>query len=207
MKIAVIAANGRTGKAFVSKALKKGHQIRAGVHRKNNLFADPNLEVVQCDASLESDLKNLIKGQDAVVSFIGHNKGSLKDVQTNAMKQLNKAMKDEGLKRIVSLTGTGVRYPGDQITIMDRILNFSINLIDPARIKDGINHARFLEQSDLDWTILRVLKLSNTPEKPFNLKEHGPTKLYVSREEVANAALSVLEQKSFIKKAPILSKI
>ena len=38
MKIAVIAANGRTGKAFVSKALKKGHQIRAGVHRKNNLF-------------------------------------------------------------------------------------------------------------------------------------------------------------------------
>ena len=206
MNIAVIAANGRSGKIFVERALAAGHSIRAGVHRTNNLSAHSRLSVVACDATKQSDLQELIKGQDAVVSFIGHVKGSPPYVQTDAMRALIVALQAQGLRRVVSLTGTGVRFPGDHITMVDRILNVSIRLIDPARISDGQEHVEILKQSDLDWTILRVLKLQNTSPRPFVLREHGPTKWFVSREEVATAALQVLEQGSFIKQAPILSK-
>ena len=37
MKIAVIAANGRAGKAFVETALAAGHSVRAGVFGKSYL--------------------------------------------------------------------------------------------------------------------------------------------------------------------------
>lgn len=206
MNIAVIAANGRSGNAFVKQALAAGHSVRAGVYKSNNLQEHPNLTIVECDATNKDDLANLIKGQDAAVSFIGHVKGSPAQVQTNTMRVLVEAMNEQNITRLVSLTGTGVRFPGDKITLMDRILNLSISIIDPARIKDGKDHVAFLQQTDLDWTIIRVLKLQNVKAKPFTLKQSGPTKLYVGRDEVAKATLQVLEQNTFICRAPIISK-
>lgn len=205
MKIAVIAANGRSGKAFVEQALAGGHFVRAGVYKTNTITKHPNLVVVECDATSQDDLTNLIQDQDVVVSFIGHVKGSPAHVQTDAVRALVVAMKKQNITRLVSLTGTGVRFPGDKITLMDRVLNASISVIDPARIKDGRDHVSFLQQTDLDWTVLRVLKLQNIALKPYVLRQNGPTKLFVGRSEVAKAALEVIEQKSFIKQAPIIS--
>lgn len=206
MNIAVIAANGRSGKVFVEKALAGGHSVRAGVHQHNNLQPHPQLTVVPCDATNASDLTKLITGQDAVVSFIGHVKGSPKQVQTDAIKAIISIMHEQHIQRVVSLTGTGVRFPGDHITFVDRILNAAISIIDPARIQDGKDHVVALQQSNLDWTILRVLKLQNTKPQPFSLRANGPTKWFVSREDVARAALEVLEQASFVQQAPILGK-
>lgn len=206
MKIAVVAADGRTGRAFVEAALVAGHSVRAGVHGKDVFGQQPGLEVVVCDATNETQVENLLKGQEAVATFIGHVKGSPPSVQTEAMETLVKVMNAHGVKRIVSLTGTGVRFPGDKITLTDRVLNLSITIIDPLRVKDGKHHAEVLKMSGLDWTIIRVLKLQNTTPQPFSLREHGPTKPYVSRDEVANAALQVLQNGSFIQKSPIIGK-
>ena len=206
MKIAVIAANGRSGQAFVEAALTAGHSISAGVRGKSYLKSHPSLTVVECDATNEAQLENLLSGQEAVASFIGHVKGSEPNVQTIAIQKVVDVMKALGVKRLISLTGTGVRFPGDKISLIDRFLNLSISIIDPARVKDGKNHVEVLKASDLDWTVIRVLKLQNVPPKPFTLREHGPTKWYVGRQEVAQAVLQVLEQRSFVKQAPIIGK-
>ncbi|MEO8863248.1 MAG: NAD(P)H-binding protein, partial [Candidatus Saccharimonadales bacterium] len=105
MNIAVIAANGRSGQAFVKAALKAGHQIQAGVHNSSNLKPRAGLTIQACDATLEQDVLKLVEGQDAVVSFIGHVRGSPPNVQTNAIKTVISAMDKLGLKRLVSLTG------------------------------------------------------------------------------------------------------
>ena len=207
MKIAVIAANGRSGQAFVQCALAAGHEVRAGVLSKNTLKPRPKLTVTRCDATKEKDTKNLIAGQDAVVSLIGHVKGSVPDVQTVAIQKIVAAMKQTRIKRLVSLTGTGVRFAGDKITLMDRLLNLAVALVDPKRVKDGINHVEVLKNSNLDWTLIRVLKLQNVKPRAFALSEHGPTKWFVGRQEVAQAILEVLEKSSFIKKAPIISPL
>ena len=206
MNIAVIAANGRSGKAFVSEALAAGHTVRAGVHGSSDLQPHERLTVVPCDATNTEELRTLLDGQDAVISFIGHVKGSPPNVQTDAMKVLVEVMEKAGVKRVVSLTGTGVRFPGDHISLVDRFLNLGVSVVDPARVNDGRDHAEVLKQSDRDWTILRVLKLENIAPKPFTLREHGPTKWVVSRQDVAKAALQVLEDASFIRQAPILSR-
>lgn len=176
MKIAVIAANGRSGRAFVEEALAAGHTIRAGVHGNADLPARERLTTVPCDATRAEDLKALLKGQDAAVSFIGHVKGSPAWVQTDAMKVLVEVMESMGLKRVVSLTGTGVRFPGDRISLIDYVLNMAVSVIDPERVKDGKQHVEVLKQSNCDWTIIRVLKLQNVAPKPFTLRENGPTK-------------------------------
>lgn len=206
MHIAVLAANGRTGKAFVEQALGARHLVHAGVYGNNSLSPHKDLKIMNCDATNEADVTNLLRSQDAVVSFIGHVKGSPPDVQTNAMRTLIHVMKKLHIKRVVSLTGTGVRFPGDKITLMDRALNLAVSIVDPARVNDGRKHVKMLQQSGLDWTVIRVLKLQNVTPRPFILTEHGPTKWYVGRGEVAQAVLQVLEQNNFVRQAPIISK-
>lgn len=207
MKIAVVAANGRSGRVFVDAALKAGHLVTAGVRGEHSLPTHQNLTIVECDATNTAQAEALIAGHDAVVSFIGHVKGSPAQVQTDAMKVICAAMTKLGIVRIVSLTGTGVQFAGDKVGLVDWFLNTGITFVDPARIKDGKDHVAVLQSSLLDWTVLRVLKLQNIKPTAFILKEHGPTKWMVSREEVAVATLEVLGQQSFIKQAPILSKV
>ena len=192
MKIAVISANGRSGTAFVQAVLKAGHQVRAGVFGQHNFALNDNLEIVQCDATSVEDVYKLIKDQDVSVSLIGHTKRTPKNIQTNAIK-------------VISLTGTGVRFPGDKPSLMDKFLNFGIANVDPARVEDGINHAEVLKNSNTNWTLVRVLKLINGQPKDFSLSLSGPAKLLTSRSEVAQAILQVIQSDEYSKKAVIIS--
>lgn len=205
MKIAVISANGRSGKVFVETALLAGHTVRAGVYGQHDFPAHDNLEIMQCDATNVDNIKQLIFGQEAVVSLIGHTKNTPKNVQTNAITNVVKSVGSTGVK-IISLTGTGVRFPGDAPSLMDRFLNFGIAQVDPARIRDGIDHAQVLKRSDTNWTLLRVLKLTNGRTTKYKLTTTGPAKNLTSRLEVALAILEVLKSDQYIKKAPVISK-
>jgi putative NADH-flavin reductase len=204
MNIAVIAAGGRTGKLVVAEALARGHHVRAGVYHDNPLTPHENLTVIECDARRDADVRQLLTGCDAVVSAIGHVKASPPDVQTAAIQHIIAAMHDCAVQRLVSLTGTGVRFAGDHITLIDRILNLAVRIIDPARVNDGIAHAKLIQQSNVDWTIIRVLKLQDVRPSAFTLREHGPTKPFVARADVAKAIIDVLEDDSFMHAAPIL---
>lgn len=205
MKIAVIGANGKTGQLFVDEAVQRGHVIRAGVYRGNTFTKSDYIETVQCDAMNLGDVENLIKGCDVVVSLIGHIPRSPAFVQTTAISNVLSAMKKQGIRRIVSLTGTGVRIKGDKPSFVDRIMTLAITAIDPQRIRDGIAHADVLRESDTDWTIIRVLKLTNLPMHRYTLTPGGPARVLVSRASVADAILRVLLDDSHRKQAPVIS--
>lgn len=203
--VAVIAANGRTGQAFVRATLDAGLTVRAGYHNKNSLPRHQNLVAVRCDATNEDDVQQLLSGADGVVSLIGHVRHSPPNAQTDSMRVVEKVMNELGIKRIISLTGTGVRFPGDTPSLLDRLLNLSIKLIDPERIRDGINHAAFLTSTDLDWTIVRVLKLTNGKHSgsvKFSLT--GPAELFTPRSRVAQGILQIIVDDSYKQKTPII---
>jgi len=206
MNIAVIAANGRLGKIFVEEALRAGHHVRAGVRGAHDFQETDHLSVIQCDATREDELENLLKNQEVVVSCIGHVKGSPANVQTAATKAVINVMNTLEIKRFVDLTGTGVRFPGDRISLVDRVLNMSIGLIDPERIRDGREHQKVLQASNVDWTTIRVLKLQNNQPEPYELLLHGPTKWFVGRKEAAKAMLQVIEERSFVAQSPIIGR-
>jgi len=213
MNIAVIGANGRTGNRVVEEALARGHHVRAGVHGVDNLTKAPELEVIQCDATSKSDVTTLISGCDVVISVIGHVKNSSRSMQTTAIGVVIESMHQVGIRRLISLTGTGVRWQGDKPSLIDKLLNRAVLLVDPARIvllvdpariRDGIAHATVIENSDLDWTIVRVLKLTNGKKRQAQPSDYGPASLFVSRATVASVIVDVLEQGSYIRKLPVL---
>ncbi len=205
MKIAVIAANGRTGVEFVQMALEANHVVKAGIRGKNNLPKHPSLEVVNCDATDKYEVLGLISGVDAVASFIGHTKNSIDDLQTTTIKNVISACEKNQVKRLVSLTGTGVRQQDDKITFLDKLLNFGVLLVDRKRVVDGRDHVRELEKSELDYTVLRVLKLTNGEFKDYKLSKNGPAMSFVPRKTAANAAMRVIEKSLYIRDLPIIT--
>jgi putative NADH-flavin reductase len=205
MKIAVIGANGKTGQIFVNEAVQRGYEVRAGVFHENSFKKSDYIEVVQCDATKLEDVEKLISGCDVVVSLIGHVKGSPAFLQTSSTANILSAMKKHNMSRVLSLTGTGVRMAGDKPSLVDKMLNIAVKIADPERIIDGIAHADVLRESDLDWTLLRVLKLTELPMHKYSLSPGGPARLLVSRHAVADALLKIIEEKSFKKQAPVVS--
>lgn len=205
MNIAVIAAGGHSGQMVVRELLAAGHGVRAGVHRRNPFGVTAGLTVLPTEATDGDAVAALILGTDVVVSAIGHVRGSDAHVQADATRVLIGAMKVQGLTRLVTLTGSGVRQGGDRITLMDRFLNAGIATVDPQRISDGLESARILTASDLDYTLLRVLKLTNRPAHPFVLTEHGPVQTFTSRQTVAIAVREVLENGTFVRRSPLFS--
>ena len=206
MRIAVIAANGRSGRAFVHEALKAGHVVHAGIRGENPFESNVALRIFQCDATDAAQVTKLIDHCDAVVSLLGHVKGSDPFVQTNAMKTLVRAAEVAGVSRIVSLTGVGV---GTNITWLRKPLDVIAELMgrfNVDRLRDGIAHAAVLERSKLDWTVLKVLLLSDGTPGKFHLKSRGLVKAPTPRREVARAILRLLERNSFVREYPIIGR-
>lgn len=206
--IAVIAADGRSGREFVRLALDAGHKVRAGVYN-DSTFPDHNrLTVLPCDATKADEVRALIQGSDTVVSMIGHGKHSPARVQTDAINVICEAMQQEGVSRIVSLTGTGVRFPGDTPSVFDRLANRAISIIDPKRVQDGIEHAKYLKQTSLNWTILRILKLGNgTHSGKVVMSLTGPAELLTPRTRAAAAALQVIKDETYLRQSPIITGV
>lgn len=206
MRIAVIAASGRSGQAFVAEALAAGHTVRAGIRGNDQFAPQEGLVTVECDATDISQVTALIEHCDAVVSLIGHVKGSDALVQTTAITTVIRAMEASGIQRIVSLTGVGVGSKGALNQIIVRLLSQITVWVGIDRLKDGLAHAKVLERSSLEWTVVKVLLLSDGEPGKFSLKTRGIVKAPTPRREVAQAILRILEEKSFIREFPIIAR-
>ncbi len=204
--IAVIGANGRTGKIFVDQALAGGYKIQAGIYGNNDLKPHKNLKVYKCDSTNPGDVSKLLKNCQAVVSLIGHGPISPDDLQTKSIQVVADMMKNQGIKRLISLTGTAVKIPSDKPKILNKLSDKLITKLDPTRVKDGINHYEFLKTTDLDWTIIRVTKLTNQTRKNYNIKlsKNQPSELFTPRQKVCQAILALLENNNYTKSLPVL---
>jgi saccharopine dehydrogenase-like NADP-dependent oxidoreductase len=77
MNVTVLGATGPTGTQLVERALAAGHHVTALVRSPEKLtITNPNLYVIQGDATDRAAVSQAMKGADAVISTLGA-KGSV----------------------------------------------------------------------------------------------------------------------------------
>lgn len=208
MKITVFGATGRTGVPLVQQALDAGYEVVAFARTPSKLnISHENLSVVQGDIKDPAAVEQAIVGADAVLSVIGHTKNSAKDVQTVGTRNIVSAMEKHGVKRLISLTGAGVKDPNDQPGLFDRFIVVMLKLISGDVLKDAQNHAQVIKQSGLDWTIVRGPMLTEGPHTgDYRVGYVGVnTSPRISRADVADFMLTQVEDRKYIGKAPMVS--
>jgi putative NADH-flavin reductase len=72
MNLTVLGATGPTGTQLVEQALAAGHQVTALARSGQKVtITNPNLHVVEGDATDRAVVSQAVKGNDAVISVLG----------------------------------------------------------------------------------------------------------------------------------------
>ncbi len=155
MKIALIGASGFVGQNLLHEALQRGHQVTAIVRNPEKIQeTNPNLTVVKADVMDAASIAPLLKGSDAVISAYnaGWQNPNLHDDFLKGSANINEAVKESGVKRLLVVGGAGSLEiaPGVQLVDTPQF---------PAEWKSGALAARealnkLKNESELEWTFL-----------------------------------------------------
>jgi len=208
-KIACFGATGQTGREFLKLALEQGYAVKALVRNPDKLTTtDKKLEVVQGDVLNSEDVHRTVQGCDIVVSLFGHVKDSPKWLQTNGTKHIVNSMKQKNIHKIISLSGGGVPYPEkDEPKFADKMIRFILKIAAPNVLYDGIEHHKVLEESGLDWVIIRAPRLTKDEKKGTYrvgwVGVNASTK--IARADLADFILKQVTDNQFIRQMPFVS--
>ncbi|MBD7908801.1 NAD(P)-dependent oxidoreductase [Sporosarcina gallistercoris] len=204
MKLIVFGASGKTGKLLVEQALSDNHMVTAFVRNPSNLnISNPNLTIIQGDATNASAVKKAILGHDAVISTLGTETGLRKSTLLHEMTQnIVQGMKEQQVSRIAYMASAGIdkEIPGMIGKITMKLLG---NVLD-----DHHNAVAVLKDNDLQWTIARPLGLNDKPltgsyrKEATGVPKGGRT---ISRADVADFLYQAIVNEEFIHQSVALS--
>ena len=161
MKVLVIGAAGKSGKAVVEQALANGHEVTAFVHKTEGYVADSNVRVIAGDARDRSAMDSAMLGQDAVIDTIG-GKLSFKTttLEASAAATIVASMQSNGVRRLVVISVIG---EGESVANTNWYERLFLSTLLRTEMKDKAAMEAIVDASGLDWIILRAPFLSDDP--------------------------------------------
>ncbi len=161
MKVLVIGAAGKTGRAVVEQAVAAGHQVTAFVRQAKEYQGPAEVRVVEGDAADGGAMDAAVLGQDAVVDTIG-GKTPYKatTLESSAAHTIIAAMQRQGVRRLVVTSMLGVGESTANAPIYERLL---VATFLRGADQDKALMESAVEASGLDWVILRPAILTDDP--------------------------------------------
>lgn len=208
MHLTVVGASGRTGVPLVEQATERGHRVTAFVRDADRLPVEhENLTVVEGDAYAGEGLDEAVADADAVVSVLGQGDDTPEDLLTVAGDNVVAAMEAAGVDRYVTLVGAGVRTEDDRVSPGGRVMNTLLKILARSVLEDAKEHVARVRETDLYWTVVRAPRL--TEGEHTGDYRHGDLSLgmgdSVSRADVADFVLEVVEEESYVRELPLIS--
>ena len=168
MKIAVIGANGRTGRIVVKDALSRGHQVVA-VARADQVSEpdDDNLTSLHADVRDADALKRALVGADAVVSALGVGRSRAPtDVYSTGVSNTLAAMKSNGAAKLAVISAVPAAPWAEQPILQRRIALPLLQRLFGATYDDMRRMEAILrDTTEVDWISLRPPRLVDKPPK------------------------------------------
>ncbi|MES2266206.1 MAG: NAD(P)-binding oxidoreductase [Bacteroidota bacterium] len=214
MRVLLLGATGRTGKLILQQLVTRGHDVHVLVRDKNCIdLISPYINVFE-GSSLDADLLNTAMARcDAVISALNISRkndfpwSALRtpvNLLSATMGNLIPLLAQHQIKRIIILSAWGVSETRKDIPAWFRwtINNSNISFA----YKDHELQEQMLMATDLYWTILRPVGLTNFGVKPveISLNNRPRPSLLISRKSVAAFTADILEQAELIKLAPTI---
>lgn len=206
--LTVLGATGRTGSRVVQRALARGYAVRGLTRRVND--GEPSadrLTWIEGDARNVDALDQALAGADAVVSVLAPSNNQPEHAVAQATRLLIARMGEYGIARLVVTAGAGVRHPKDQPGWVDRIIRRLLLLMARNVYEDMKQTVEAVRSSDLDWTVVRVPRLMDSPAsgelRVGYLGDEVGTSL--SRVDLASFLVEIVDPPRYLREMPVVS--
>ncbi|MEH2124066.1 NAD(P)-dependent oxidoreductase [Nostoc sp.] len=201
MKVLVIGAAGKTGRAVVEQAVVAGHQVTAFVHKADE-YEVSNVRIIEGDATDSTTMDAAVLGQDAVLDTIGGKKPyKATTLESSAANTIIASMQRNGVRRLVVTSMIGEGESEANATLYERLL---IATFLRGADKDKAAMESAVKSSGLEWAILRPTILSDDPAKG-NVRvfdpETGEKAHKITRADLADFMLAQLDSNEYLHQA------
>ena len=208
VRVLIIGASKGIGLETTRQALKAGHPVRALARSAAGMvLSDPNLDKVCGDARKLQDVETALIGVDVVIQTLGVGFGDLfrpVHLFSDATRVLIAAMKAQGVKRLICVTGFGA---GDSRASIGCLQSMPFQIVFGRAYEDKSLQERLIQESGLDWTIARPGVLTGGPRAGRYKVLAEPSQWrngIISRSDVAEFLVRQIENQTNIRQAPVL---
>ena len=201
-RVAVLGANGRTGRAVVEQALARGWEVLALDERPNGVDR-PGVEVRTGRLDGAEQL-------DAVVSFGGPIVSALGPASREGGERIGDAL--EALlpripgRRIVWVVGAAVPLAEDDRRLFYFLMSRSLARRGDPVLLEKIRELQLLRYSDALWTAVRPPRLGGSTSAGEYRAGDVPLRMYssISRGALARFLLDCVEWNWFVRQSPLV---
>jgi putative NADH-flavin reductase len=204
MKLLIIGGTGGTGKELIKQALGQGHSLTALVRNPEKIIiANPNLKIVKGNVLDFDKVQEVVTGQDAVLSVLGHKRYFIKtNILSEGTKNIIHAMEKNNVNRFICITSLGINESRFKLGLYYTL--FVIPVIVFFYFWDKAKQEKLIRNSKLNWTIVRPGQLTNGKKRGKykhgdNVGNYILTKM-ISRADVAHFILSQLNDPTYFRK-------
>ncbi|SHL31066.1 Putative NADH-flavin reductase [Pseudonocardia thermophila] len=201
MRITVFGATGGTGRQVVRQALDAGHQVTAVVRNAAGLIEQhPALDVVTADVMDPDAITPAVKGADAVVSALGPRSREETTVCSSGARAIVAAMHAAGTRRLVVVTASGHVVDEGDGPVTRAVVKPLLRRYLRGSFADFARTDRIVQDSGLDWTIMRPPRLTDGRSRPYRtaIDRNVRGGFTIARADLARAILVALADRAAI---------
>jgi len=164
VKLTVFGASGPTGQRLVSQAVDRGHEVTAAVASSapDSRFR-PAVETVEVDVYEGDGVETAVAGASAVCVVLRHTKSTPADYVTASGRHILDAMESAGVQRYLTVVPATVRSENERRGVVESVGCRLFELLRPTVSADAADHVADVTTRNLEWTVVRVLRLANGP--------------------------------------------
>lgn len=211
LHITILGATSGIGRCALDEAIRRGHTVRAFARSADALPEQPRLERCAGDATNPQDVAQAIADADAVIYALGIEKKLAKLWQevtlfSQSTQVLLQEMDSAGIRRLLVVTGFGA---GRSKAAMSKLEQLGHHALLGRPYADKDRQEPMIMSSDLDWTIVRPVILTNAARsgKYKALREPAEWRNgLISRADVACYLLDAIEQNEDIRRDIVLAR-
>jgi putative NADH-flavin reductase len=216
MHIVIFGATGATGRCLVEQALDQGYDVTAFARNPAVVTTQHvRLSIVRGDVLQKASIQEAIANQDAVLCTIGgHDRLRVAlsghprtpGLCTIGTRNILDAMQACGVSRLICLSAWGIGDSKGRVPVIFRNVLFPLLMKEEYEDKEA--QEQLIQQSTLDWTIVRPSRLTNGSRRGrYRMKSSLEFSLQssISRADVADCMLRQLTDSTFRHKCLELS--
>jgi putative NADH-flavin reductase len=207
MKLLIFGATGSIGRQLVQQALDQKHLVTAFVRDRAKLdIQHQNLEIVQGEVLDLAAVEQAVRDQDAVFCTLGSGQQRTGTIRSEGTRQIIRAMEQVGVRRLICQTTLGVGESEENLNFFWKYIMFGLFL--RQVFADHVKQEDYVQQSHLDWTIVRpgaFVDGKRTGKYRHGFAGTDRVKLKISRADVADFMLKQLVDNSYLHQTPGIS--